>query len=331
MSPQTLNSEFLSLPKKIKEWLSSEQLVYIISDISARLGLAEGKKTAIPKLILRLAVKDLNPTDFINELSGELKIDFKTAQAIADDIEKKALRPIETELKRETGVDVKLIYFGKPAAKPQAPAAEKPIVETKIPAIPVPQITVTPIPPPPPQIPEKPKPIENPKAKPEEPVVDLESFKIKGPLPFMLHRETAAYATPTPEELLKIKSTMPTPPPMFAEKPKIEIPEPKTAKLEISITPSPIIAKISPTISSLAKEQKTVPLAQSQPQFKNQTVIESLLPTPAETSAEESQKIRVVHYSGFRTPLNNIGTPKPDNQNTVDLRKFSNNKGDESR
>src|SRR3989344_245203 len=120
-NPQALHDIFVALPKRIKDWFGSDQVGYIVEEISNRLALDEEKTTVIPGMIFRLLVQDLEPIDFINELALELGIDFPTAKTIAEDIEKKVWRPIECDLRRDVGVDLKLIYFGKPSAKRAEP------------------------------------------------------------------------------------------------------------------------------------------------------------------------------------------------------------------
>src|SRR3989338_4391191 len=100
--PQTIRANYLNLPKPVKEWLSSETAAYLIGEINDRLGLDEEKSAVIPNLVLRLVTQDLDTTNFINEISGKLDVNWQTAKAIAEDIEKKVLRPIENDLIRQT-------------------------------------------------------------------------------------------------------------------------------------------------------------------------------------------------------------------------------------
>ena len=284
-----LHNAFVALPPRIKGWLSSDQITFLLREISDRLGIGENKVAKISKLILRLAAQDLEPIDFINELAHELDIGFQTAKAIAEDIEKKVLRPIESELRRDVGVDLKLIYFGKPSAQkaePKIPAAAP--LTAKMPE---------PAPAPPAPIPLEVRPAEGRATaaggglpltgpteweklrKPPPPVVDLESFQIKGGVPkteepaaspFILHQEGTAFPTKTPkaEPFLGIK---------------VEKPLPKETEKPVSVR----------------------------------------VETPS-TSSKQAPPVRVVHYNGLRTPLNNLGMPKEiPSQNRVDLRKFT--------
>src|SRR3989338_3934551 len=100
-NPQALHTAYLSLPQSVKEWLSSEAFAYTVREINGRLGFRGKKFTAIPALTLRLCAQDLDPLDFINELSHELDVSFQTARSITEDIEEKLLRPIEGDLRRD--------------------------------------------------------------------------------------------------------------------------------------------------------------------------------------------------------------------------------------
>lgn len=143
----TIIDAFQALPERIKDWASSDSTTFLIAEINNRLGLKEGRRRIIPSLILRLITQNLEPQDFINELANELAIGFQAAKSIADDIENHILRSIENELRRDAGVDVKLIRFGQ--LRPSKPL----------------------------EIP-KPMPAQE-KIKPTEPIVDLQSFQIK--------------------------------------------------------------------------------------------------------------------------------------------------------
>ena len=120
--------------------------------------------------------------------------------------------------------------------------------------------------------------------------------------PFMLHQEDGATATlPTNRE----KST-----PKFSIKPELEIkvqdyyqtpPEPKKAPVPVKVETPHANSALPPA----ASETQTRPYEQKG--------------TPNSTP-------RVVHYGGFRTPINNLGYAKDiprAGENTVDLRKFS--------
>ncbi len=139
---ETLLDDFQNLPEAIKNWLASSHATDAIAAINKKLGIKEARRSILPQLILRLVVNDLEPQDFINELSGELKINYPTAKALTEEIESKILKPIENPLQQELSIDMKLLYGGAPAPI----AAPKAVVETPAPApvaaAPQPQIPV---------------------------------------------------------------------------------------------------------------------------------------------------------------------------------------------
>lgn len=108
-----LNAALQSLPEKVKDWLGDEHVAFIIDEINQRLNFSPDSERwrAIPHLVLRLCVQDLEPRAFINELSHKLKISFDSAKTLTKEIEEKILKPIEAPLKLEVGVDLKLLYF----------------------------------------------------------------------------------------------------------------------------------------------------------------------------------------------------------------------------
>ncbi len=285
---------FQALPEHIKDWASSDSTTFLIAEINNRLGLKEGRRRIIPSLILRLITLNLEPQDFINELANELRIGFQAAKSIAEDIENHILRSIENELRRDAGVDVKLIRFGqlrssKPSLKTLSPAAG-----------PIPQ----------------PKPSEMPAPKPMPtaptiqkslPIVDLQSFQIKKgtakpnlaepealpTVPFMLHQAdqitqtaaTAGQAAALPRLNIKI--------PAFSR------PMAEKSALAGQAAPKPISVKIEIPQSTTTAGQAA--------------------------SAGSGQAARVVHYSDFRTPISRDGalkSPVPTTENILDLRKI---------
>ena len=128
-----LFAAYQSLPESIQKWLSDENVVLIISEINQKLSLAIDDERAeiIPHLILRLCVQDLEPRNFINELSHELNISFDSAKILTQEIEERILKPIEAPLKIDVGVDLKLLYFANPTLRPSGFAEQaKNITET---------------------------------------------------------------------------------------------------------------------------------------------------------------------------------------------------------
>ncbi len=281
------NDKFQSLPEKIKEWLSSTEAFYTTEEIIQKFNIEFEKETVIPELVFRLCVKDLDPLDFIYELSQKLGAEFNQAKTIAEEIEEKILKPIKFDLRKDTDIDIKQIYLGKPGSRiSKEPASLTP---SAMPYAPIQKSFRDFIPRKPGEMPPAPvlAPVPTAKAPPEKvsiPTVNLQTFEIERAVPFMLHQEGGTSTTlPTNRE----KST-----PKFSTKPELEI------KVQDYYQ--------NPT------EQKKAP---------TQVKIE----TPQD-AANNSSTPRVVHYGGFRTPISNLGYAQNTataKENTVDLRKFS--------
>ncbi len=142
-----------TMPEAIQDWLGSAALTYLIMDLNRRLGLDGVKISTIPYLIFRIANKELTPGKLIESLSKELLLDQLRAAAVAKEIEEKMLRPIEVPLRKESGVDIKMIYLG--AQLPNRPTSPlNPPVYRPTPSIPIP-------PPIPPRPVTPPQPAEN--------------------------------------------------------------------------------------------------------------------------------------------------------------------------
>lgn len=321
-NPQITRNKYLNLPKPIKEWLASETISYLIGEINDRLGLDEEneeKYTLIPNLILRLAIQDLDPTDFIGEISDGLGVNWQTAKAIAGDVEKKVLRPIENDLRKELGIDLKLIYFGKPKpqaaipleaspalARPEGPRSGLPLTGPPV-SHPTEWEKLRGVPPTPQtKLAMEPKPIAE--QKPIAPKIEVPKTKFikreeEMPIePFLLHQENYSAANETAAK---------EPP---KNQPNLEI------KVRNYFDSTGIIKE--------KKAPKPVSATIEMPKNKD----EENLARPAEMKAKaqnlmaniEEQKMRVVHYNEMRTPLTSLGTPKtPPMENRVDLRKFA--------
>ncbi|GEM_PF-2066680 len=272
----SLNAAFHSLPDHIQEWLASEAITLLIAEINTKLGFKNEKRSVVPRLILRLTVQDLDPRDFINELSHELDISFQAAQTLTKELEDKVLSPIEIELRNSVGVDIKLMYFGQATAKKSIPSI--PMGGTPMPTFVEESVTIKPV-----ELPKgpdttswlRPKPItestSSPKSSvPESPLaqtaaqpkidgglkIDLKKFEIKdgegNETPFILHQETSLksiqpqFTKEKPALNLKIQNS-PTPEKPAAPKPisvRLETPYPR---------PTPITPQPKPSISETLK------------------------------------------------------------------------------
>ncbi len=98
LTQSSLQEVLQEVPEDIRSWFGSEKTTYFIMELNQRLGLQEERARIIPKLLLRLEVKDIHPADFIDTLAQELLISPHTAKPIAEEIKEKILGPIEPSL-----------------------------------------------------------------------------------------------------------------------------------------------------------------------------------------------------------------------------------------
>lgn len=330
---------FDSLPEKIKEWLSSTQATYLIMEINRKLGFRDAKISVIPKMIVRLVTKKIEPINFINELSHELNIGFESARSITQDIEINIFRPIELDLRGDLDIDIKLFYFGKPGPQNQKESQTQELPDLESPAevapAPVAEFRNNPIP-------------------PQGPVVDLQSFRIKSdrplspltfasgissksapepkkeapqtekglpeethPTPFMLHQENPTSApsiNPQGQISQTSKSSLTMKVQNFYQS------QASTSPSAEKTIPKPISIKFETSTADSADQKisKPIPVSKQDAPPALKSEIPDLLPVAADSNA------RVVHYSNLRTPLTTVGTPKNsiEKDNVLDLRKI---------
>ena len=116
MAEQDREIIFSNLSEKIRDWLASVQLTFIIIDINRRLGLPFEKQIIIPRMIWHLVTGELAPQNFVSELGVKLGISTEIARTLTQEIEQKVLRPVSISLKSELGIDVNLIYTTSPTS-----------------------------------------------------------------------------------------------------------------------------------------------------------------------------------------------------------------------
>ncbi len=176
--------EFLNLPEPIRVWLSSSEIVYLILDINRKLNFKGEKMRIIPTAVLRLALHDLSPENFVSEISDKLGLTFSAAKILAQEIEERVLRPIEVPLRNEIGVDIRAIYTNAEQPAPTStpttpPSTPSSFVERSVPIRTIPPAVSRVEPPaqpmprpyvPPPQLP--PKSITN--TPPQPPLIQTE-------------------------------------------------------------------------------------------------------------------------------------------------------------
>ena len=325
---EELQNDFNSLPRRIKEWLSSEPVSYLIHDINNRFDFKNEKVVIIPNLILYLVVKNLDPLNFLYELSQKLSINFDQAKKIAGEIEESILKPVKMDL-RDIGINIQMIQYGKPELQNIEKPAPSTLTSASTETVPLrPTVQASAMPHVPMQksfkdfvirkpgevIPETKK--EEIKIEPK-PVIDLGSFEIKGAAPkipteqkLTSKPEPAAPSAPFILHQHDQQEIQQVPFKKFSIKPELNVrvenyfqtPEPKkpaiTAKIELP--------------QSRNLERSDLPNIK-QPQSKE------VGPLTVAAQPLNNGKTRIVHYDGYRTPLSNIGTAKKEPETNINL------------
>ena len=306
-----INDKFQSLSEKIKKWLSSTDAFFTLGEIIEKFGIEYEKEAIIPELVFRLCIKELDPLDFIYELSQKMGINFEQAKTISEEIEEKILRPIKSELRNDAGVDIKMIYFGKPGTRAikEQPEPAAPIIGKSfrdfIPRKPGSRNSAASLSahsamqngPAEFTLPGKPGEAPTPATPTAEPTIDLQTFEIK-------NKENLVRSDLTNE---------PTEPFILHQEDQLSGPSKSSIKPELNI-------KVQDYYQTTQPEQKKTPISvEIETPQQDPNLVRSDL-TNIKTTA------RVVHYSNLRTPVNNLGLAKKPlsaDENTVDLRKFS--------
>lgn len=251
------------VPQDIKYWFGSEKIMYLISAINQKLRLEGENQRIIPRLLLRLEVRNLLPQNFVSELSKELNKPLDELKPIIEEIKKNILLPIDSELFK-WGVDIRQISAGYGSGGWGAVSQSN--KQT-------------------PQIGQSPS---------------LQSFTSpQTPIPM-----TKIEIIPSPPAITSIK---PTTPPQ-------DIPKPQ---------PQPITNQNSDAPFMLYQKQEQKPVAES---IKSRIVGEIEINAggkPTANSVPARIEIgpefpKVVHYSDFKTPVNNQGQmPLPPTPTTI--------------
>ncbi len=150
----------------ILDWIGSEEITALIGDINKRFGVTKDKLNVIPKLVFRVAAKEVPARDFVQNLNRQLGINENVLGRLTAEIKTKFLEPIRAPLSK-SGVDINLINFQAPSANYQIPSPRQPILPPPLPAAP--------------RAPETPNkyPIKPEPPPPLEEVIDLGTFKKK--------------------------------------------------------------------------------------------------------------------------------------------------------
>lgn len=311
-----LTAAFQSLPESIRQWLSDEHVAAIIDDINQRLNLTEenGREEIIPHLILRLCVQDLDPRQFINELSHWLDIGFESAKILTKELEEKILQPIAEPLKTSVGVDLRMLSFAVPeprSAPPPTPPPEFPVSATVTAAIPA-ALSTEPLAAAPPvsqnPAPEKPAaeppPAESPRPLHQPSTSDVghlktvwQSLTLK-PITGLDH--DAEPAAPAPPLILHEEKN----PVLFDPNANPSGQTPQSSfryKVPIELTPDKPPEPVRATIE--------FPLL---PAEAPQSVAKAGLPAdPSANTVAAKAAIRIIHYSAFTTRLIPSQEPPP--------------------
>src|SRR3989344_1348621 len=99
-----------TLPEEIKDWIASENITYLISDLNNRLNIHGQNRSAIALLIFNLIVKELEPNNFFAALAEEWP-DRKPEEisVVIKEIKEKILKPIEMPLRLRLGIDIRAV------------------------------------------------------------------------------------------------------------------------------------------------------------------------------------------------------------------------------
>ena len=93
-----LQEALQEVPEDIRIWFGSEKTTYFVMELNEKLGLQEERTRIIPRLLLRLEVKDLHAAEFVDAISQELTIGPQMAKSIAIEIKEGILKQIEASL-----------------------------------------------------------------------------------------------------------------------------------------------------------------------------------------------------------------------------------------
>ncbi|KKK56701.1 hypothetical protein LCGC14_3061880, partial [marine sediment metagenome] len=98
LAQSSLQNTLQEVPEDIRSWISSEKTTYFMMELNEKLGLREERVRIIPRLLLRLEVKDLHAAEFVDAISQELTIGPEKAKSIAIELKENILKPIEASL-----------------------------------------------------------------------------------------------------------------------------------------------------------------------------------------------------------------------------------------
>jgi hypothetical protein len=97
-----------NIPDQIKDWFGSIEITELISRLNQALGLEKEKRRIIPRALLKLEFKELQPENLEEYLRKELSPDEQKLEIALEEIKGPILSPIKKEL-LEYGVNIDLI------------------------------------------------------------------------------------------------------------------------------------------------------------------------------------------------------------------------------
>jgi len=126
LTSSPLQVALASVPEEVRGWFGSEKVTRTLMELNERLGLRDEKRSIIPRVLLRLEVRDLPPEDFINTIAEELDIAPMSAKSITHEIKEIILEPIKSSLD-DWEVNIDLIDVSGVPAGIKLPKIKKPI------------------------------------------------------------------------------------------------------------------------------------------------------------------------------------------------------------
>ena len=119
MDRKLLQSKIAASPSAIRDWFSTDACVTAVGKLNDQFNMAGENRRIIPRLLLRLEIKDISPEYFAGALAVTLNVDKNRASMIVDEIKKSVLAPVEKDF-TDYGVDLSLLdKFELPIVKPE--------------------------------------------------------------------------------------------------------------------------------------------------------------------------------------------------------------------
>ena len=122
MDRNILQPKIAAAPSAIRDWFGSEACVEAIGKVNDQFNIIGENSRIIPRLLLRLEIKDISPGYFSGALAVALNTDKNHVAMIVGEIKKTILAPVEKDF-ANYDIDLALLdKFEIPITKPVAPA-----------------------------------------------------------------------------------------------------------------------------------------------------------------------------------------------------------------